>query len=152
MNNFERIAKEIGELTAKKNIAYGDSTAKTGELLRVFFPNGVGVEHLYNMQLFARIFDKLFRIVSDPDAFGEDPWRDVAGYALLAAERNDRMRAERTGIGSMPIHPDSPQINPGDMVAWAEHNGVPCAIKATGLPALAVDTDGKLRMVDKSQL
>ncbi len=30
-----------------------------------------------------RILDKCFRIATHRDALGEDPWQDVAGYALL---------------------------------------------------------------------
>jgi hypothetical protein len=30
-----------------------------------------------------RIIDKLFRIATDEKAFSEDPWADIAGYAIL---------------------------------------------------------------------
>jgi hypothetical protein len=30
-----------------------------------------------------RILDKFFRIATKKDAFGESPWTDVAGYAIL---------------------------------------------------------------------
>jgi hypothetical protein len=30
-----------------------------------------------------RILDKLFRIANSKDAFNEDPWFDIAGYAIL---------------------------------------------------------------------
>lgn len=30
-----------------------------------------------------RVVDKLFRIANHKDAFGENPWADIAGYAVL---------------------------------------------------------------------
>jgi len=30
-----------------------------------------------------RVIDKLFRIASQKEAFGENPWQDIAGYGLL---------------------------------------------------------------------
>ena len=30
-----------------------------------------------------RIVDKLFRIATDKDAFGESPFKDIAGYGIL---------------------------------------------------------------------
>lgn len=35
------------------------------------------------MLAIVRVFDKMMRIATDKDAFGEDPWRDIAGYAIL---------------------------------------------------------------------
>ena len=31
----------------------------------------------------ARIWDKIKRIATDKDAFGESPYKDIAGYAIL---------------------------------------------------------------------
>ena len=40
-----------------------------------------------------RVIDKMFRIATDKDAFGESPWRDICGYAILGIsndlEKND---------------------------------------------------------------
>ena len=38
-----------------------------------------------DMLAVVRIFDKLFRIATRKDAFGESPFKDIAGYGLLGA-------------------------------------------------------------------
>lgn len=35
------------------------------------------------MLAITRIVDKLFRIATDKDAFGESPFKDIAGYGIL---------------------------------------------------------------------
>lgn len=80
---LHQIAKECAELTAKKNKAYGNSFAESGEILKILMPNGCPKEKFQDMLTVARIIDKLFRICTYKDAFNEDPWRDILGYALL---------------------------------------------------------------------
>jgi hypothetical protein len=92
MNYFSTIGREIGELVAEKNAAYGDSFAKAAQFLELLYPNGIQVCQYPDMLTIVRVFDKLMRIATDRDALGEDPWRDVAGYAILAV-------ANRKGCG-----------------------------------------------------
>ena len=82
-NAFLQIATEIGILVDEKNKAYGDSFAKTGEFLRLLYPNGIPPEKYGDALCLVRIWDKMKRIATDKDALGESPYRDIAGYALL---------------------------------------------------------------------
>ena len=91
---YERIATDIGKLCDEKNKHYGNSFAQSKEFLQLLWPNGVPVESYTDMLGIIRIFDKLKRIATSPEAFGENPCSDVIGYALLmikAAE--DRKKA-----------------------------------------------------------
>lgn len=71
----------------KKQAAYGDSFGKSGEIMRILYPGGIPLEKLEDALTVVRVVDKLFRVATDRDALGENPWRDVQGYALLATER-----------------------------------------------------------------
>lgn len=81
--NYEEIGKEIGKLVAEKQIAYGDSFGKAGEVLKILYPSGVSLEQYDDMLSIIRIIDKIFRIANARDAFGENPYRDIAGYGIL---------------------------------------------------------------------
>jgi hypothetical protein len=81
---FVEIGTEIGELLEKKNAAYGNSFEEAKKILEVLFPNGVQLSQYQDLLTVVRIIDKLFRIASDKTAFAEDPWRDIAGYAILS--------------------------------------------------------------------
>jgi hypothetical protein len=85
---FQRVAKEIGDLVTEKNKAYGDSFAKTGEFLQLLYPDGIKPEQYGDALSLVRIFDKMMRIATDRDAFGESPYRDIAGYSLLGIVKN----------------------------------------------------------------
>jgi hypothetical protein len=77
MTTSDRIraaCNRLAEMLTAKNEAYGDSAlsplaifgrGKASDLIRV------------------RIDDKLSRIRNAPDAFGEDPIRDLLGYLIL---------------------------------------------------------------------
>lgn len=81
---FVELGNEIGELLLKKNTAYGNSFEKAEDILKVLFPDGVPLEKYQDFLTVTRIIDKLFRIATDKNAFSEDPWRDIAGYAILS--------------------------------------------------------------------
>ena len=88
MNNpYEFLGSEVGRLVEEKQLAYGDSFGRSGECLRQMFPDGIKKEQYGDLLTIARILDKLFRIASDPDAFSENPYQDIAGYALLGMKR-----------------------------------------------------------------
>jgi hypothetical protein len=80
---YEELGKEIGELVDKKNAAYGDSFRKSGNILREMYPQGIKPDQYDDVLAIIRIIDKMFRIATNKDAFGENPWRDIAGYAIL---------------------------------------------------------------------
>jgi hypothetical protein len=87
--SFLDLATEIGKLVEEKNRAYGDSFAKTGDFLRLLYPNGIPPEKYGDALCIVRIFDKLKRIATDKDALGESPYRDIAGYALLGLRMDE---------------------------------------------------------------
>lgn len=85
MKNLQNIASEIGQLVQSKNEAYGSSFSKSGDFLRLLYPNGIKSEQYDDMLLIIRIFDKQMRIANKKYAFGESPYRDIAGYGILGA-------------------------------------------------------------------
>ena len=80
---YREIAGEIGALVSEKNKAYGNSFGQAQEILEVLYPNGIQKEQYTDMLAIVRVIDKLFRIANKKDAFGESPWRDICGYAIL---------------------------------------------------------------------
>lgn len=85
MGKYEDMGQKIGALTQLKNVAYGDSFEKCGELLKILFPDGIKPEQYRDALGVVRVIDKLFRLSNRKNAFGESPWRDIAGYGILAA-------------------------------------------------------------------
>jgi hypothetical protein len=90
---YKQIGSEIGELVDEKNAAYGSSFAESYKILSVLYPNGIKPEQYMDALAITRVIDKLFRIANSKDAFGESPWRDIAGYAILGVH-NDTRRKE----------------------------------------------------------
>jgi len=82
---YLKIAEEIGNLVEEKNEAYGNSFADSYKILSVLYPDGIKPDQYTDALAIIRVIDKLFRIATDKDAFGESPWRDIAGYAILGA-------------------------------------------------------------------
>lgn len=91
---YRRISGEIAETVIKKQAAYGDSFGRSGEIMRILYPSGISLEKLADALTIVRVVDKLFRVATDRDALGENPWVDIQGYSLLAAERIERWRAK----------------------------------------------------------
>lgn len=83
----EEMAEKIGKLVAEKNAAYGSAFDKSGEILKVLYPNGIKPEQYTDVLGTIRVIDKLFRIATAKDAFGESPWQDIAGYGILGTVR-----------------------------------------------------------------
>tara|TARA_Y100000296_G_scaffold72162_1_gene88312 strand:- start:74 stop:352 length:279 start_codon:yes stop_codon:yes gene_type:complete len=87
MSDYAKIGKEVGALVKEKQIAYGDSFGRSGDVLRQLYPDGISPDRYDDLLTIARILDKLFRIASQPDAFGENPYKDIVGYGLLGMGR-----------------------------------------------------------------
>jgi hypothetical protein len=100
---FAELAAATAELVKEKQRAYGDSFGRSGAVLRALYPRGIALEQLDDALTVVRIVDKLFRIATDRDALGEDPWRDIQGYALLAQRR---LAASRPSAPPTPPGPD----------------------------------------------
>ena len=88
--HYETVGARIGALVQEKQAAYGDSFGKSGDVLRIFYPDGIQPAQYDDMLCMVRIVDKLFRVATDKDALGESPDRDIAGYGILGAAREER--------------------------------------------------------------
>ncbi len=86
---YAELGERLGALVDTKQHHYGNSFGKAGEVLKILYPNGISHAEMDDVLTIARVLDKLFRVATDRDALGESPWRDVAGYALLAAARKE---------------------------------------------------------------
>jgi len=93
MTDYTKLGAEIGDLVTEKNAAYGSSFAKAGDFLRMLWPTGIPPGREDDALLLVRIFDKQMRIATDRDAFGESPYRDIAGYGLLGAGLHEKREA-----------------------------------------------------------
>jgi hypothetical protein len=81
---FMTLATDLGKLLAEKNQAYGDAFSKTTQILTLLYPNGIKVEQFKDVHVLVRMLDKMSRIAQDNDPMGESPYKDLAGYAILA--------------------------------------------------------------------
>tara|TARA_R110000824_G_scaffold396533_1_gene598067 strand:+ start:1243 stop:1524 length:282 start_codon:yes stop_codon:yes gene_type:complete len=91
---FEKIANEIGKLVDEKNTAYGSSFLKSEKILQILYPDGVEPHQYKNMLAITRIIDKLFRIATNKDSFGENPFKDIAGYGILGAANEEFLKEQ----------------------------------------------------------
>jgi hypothetical protein len=118
MPTFIELGERIGKLLEEKNAAYGNSFDDAGDFLKLLYPNGVQPEQMNDMLCMARIFDKMKRIATNKDAFGESPYQDIAGYAILGLRRVEAEKEKQppTVINIQqsfgPYGPIGPTINP----------------------------------------
>ena len=96
MKSYRQIGFEIGRLVEAKQVAYGDSFGNAHRILETLYPKGIAIEQMGDALTITRIVDKLFRIANQKKAFDESPYRDIAGYALLAVKRDedDKLRVK----------------------------------------------------------
>lgn len=88
MKDFEAIGAGVGRLVARKQLAYGDSFGRSGDVLRQLYPQGIQPPQYDDLLTIARILDKLFRIATEKDAYDENPYQDIVGYGLLGMGRH----------------------------------------------------------------
>jgi hypothetical protein len=95
--SFEELGRLVGKLVEEKNKSYGSSFDKGGIFLKLLYPNGVKPEQYTDMLCIIRLFDKLIRVATSKDAFGESPYRDLAGYSLLGLRKDllDKLDSSR---------------------------------------------------------
>ena len=82
--SFVDLGREIGQLLEAKNLAYGNSFERSEDIIKILYPDGIPVQAYRDALALIRVIDKCFRIANAKGAFGEDPWRDIAGYAMLS--------------------------------------------------------------------
>lgn len=89
-NPFLKDAQSLAQLVQTKQQAYGDSFKKVGQIMAILYPDGVKPGGFDDALALVRVLDKIVRIVTangEKDALGENPWRDIAGYALLSMQK-----------------------------------------------------------------
>ena len=96
MSRHVEVGNQIGQLLDVKQLAYGNSFGEAHKIMAVLYPNGITVEQMPDALTIIRIQDKLFRIAQkqntkDKDKMQESPYRDIAGYAILAVVRDEEV-------------------------------------------------------------
>ncbi len=143
MGKYTELAEKIGKLVDEKNAAYGSSFDQAGDFLKLLYPDGIPVDSYTDMLCVVRIFDKLKRIATRKDAFGESPYGDIVGYGLLGLYKDG---------GSQKVENTEPEISvPKAEVSLAapvpktiEHVGV----KKEVAPAMSVSEPPKEKKVE----
>jgi hypothetical protein len=97
---YQEKAEQIGNLVSEKNAAYGSAFAQAQHILKVLYPNGIKPEQYTDALATIRVIDKLFRIANNKDAFGESPWQDIAGYAILGVVNGVRQDSKSESLSS----------------------------------------------------
>ena len=96
--NYKDLGYELGALLEEKQRAYGNVFSVTPAIIGLLFPDGIPVLAYRDLLTLVRILDKVGRITTAAgrgDPMGEDPWRDIAGYAMLAlGQREEQQRKE----------------------------------------------------------
>jgi|TARA_R110000824_G_scaffold72530_1_gene185035 hypothetical protein len=95
MKTYSHLGTTIGRLVEEKDQAYGSSFQRSQEILKILYPEGVQPDQYCDMLGMIRVIDKLFRIANRKEAFGENPWQDIAGYGLLGVA-NEMDKEEKT--------------------------------------------------------
>jgi hypothetical protein len=102
---YQEIAAGVGSLVQEKNEAYGDSFGQACKILEVLYPQGIQPGQYRDALAVTRVIDKLFRLANKKDAFGESPWRDIAGYALLGIANDEIEHRHASMKRDAEVHP-----------------------------------------------
>ena len=102
MQTYTDLGTTIGRLVEEKDQTYGSSFQRSQEILKILYPAGVRPDQYCDMLGMIRVIDKLFRIANRKGAFGENPWRDIAGYGLLGVA-NEVDEEEETAGETIPL-------------------------------------------------
>jgi flagellar hook-associated protein FlgK len=89
---YEKLGQKIGQLVDEKNESYGKSFDNSDKILKTLFPDGIMPDQYSDMLAITRIVDKLFRIANNKGAFEESPYKDIAGYGLLGAAKDEEVK------------------------------------------------------------
>jgi hypothetical protein len=91
---FKEMGQALGELVEAKNVQYGDSAGRAGRIIEILYPDGIEPYQYDDALLMVRVLDKLSRIAQrgpdGKDLGGESPWKDIAGYGLLGAVKDEK--------------------------------------------------------------
>ncbi len=94
LQSFSELGLDIGALVDRKQLQYGNSVGKTGDILEALYPSGVRVDQYGDLLLIVRMLDKLCRIANrsedGQDKGGESPYSDLAGYSLIGLRKDGK--------------------------------------------------------------
>ena len=82
---LSQVIKELETLLLSKRKAYGNAFNDAPQILKHLYPSGIQPDQYEDLLTIVRVLDKLYRIANRANT--EDPWQDIAGYAVLALER-----------------------------------------------------------------
>jgi len=88
-NKYEKLAVEVAKIVKDKNEKYGDSYNDVPKILEFMYPNGIPITSYSDAMFVVRILDKLKRIATKNDKDGENPFKDITGYGLLALSQQE---------------------------------------------------------------
>ena len=88
--SFAQQVDKIAGMVKQKNAAYGNSFGTAPEALKILYPDGIKPEQYADALLITRIWDKLKRLSTNNDPYGESPFVDIAGYAICGATLKER--------------------------------------------------------------
>ena len=94
MTTIKQITDSIAEMLEQKEAAYGNAYDKSEEYLKLLYPGGIKPCHYRHLLFQVRIFDKLMRIANNKEAFGEEPYKDIAGYGTKGYQRELKEKDE----------------------------------------------------------
>ena len=84
--SYESVGKRIGKLVDEKQKAYGDSFTRAELIMKILYPTGIKVSQYKDVLAMVRCIDKMSRIATEKEAYGENPWEDLSGYGILMSK------------------------------------------------------------------
>lgn len=87
--DYVALGVQVGELVTVKQAQYGDAFGVAPKILALLYPDGVQPTDYDTLLAVVRILDKLKRVATQHESDTEEPFRDIAGYALLMLARKE---------------------------------------------------------------
>lgn len=121
--DYGDIGRDVGSVVNNKQDAYGDSFGRSEDIIRAIYGDeGIKPGQLRSFLTVIRVIDKLVRIANaagSTDPMGEEPWADIAGYALLelGRARQERLEDKRDVQAAMEAEMRRPEA-----VKWPGHH------------------------------
>ena len=81
---YEATGAAVGRMVTRKQAQYGDSFRAVPQIMAVLYPDGIRPDQYQDVLTVVRMIDKLKRIATRHPSDAESPWKDIAGYAVLA--------------------------------------------------------------------
>ncbi len=94
---IKQLANEIANVLQIKNMQYGDSFSKAPKILEILYPEGIRPNQYKDLLTIVRILDKINRI-SGGKGETEDPYKDIAGYGILAQVLHEEENKEKLAM------------------------------------------------------